>query len=303
MALQVIRQEILEKMEESVEGFVKQTRVKCAMVADKSGQLITQVGFTASLDLRSLAALVSGIFVSGEELAKILGESHFVVLYHEGRKMSIFFSLIGSDYIFVAIFDDRTNMGIVQLYSNEVKEALGPILEEESRAEAAALAEKAVFNPSIAEEGLLNDDELDGFFQQGLDEDEDLSLYSLAEEEGTEEAQETEEPEEGPLDAFDLGAEAEEMPEEEEAEEEREDELAALMEPGSDAEEAEETEEEEAVADSLDDLFHFESEEDQATGDELSKLFDDITMEEGPSEEGEKNVESLRDGLDDLFNL
>jgi len=297
MALQVIREEILKKMEESVEEFVQQTRVKCAMVADKSGQLITQVGFTASLDLRSLAALVSGIFVSGEELAKILGESHFVVLYHEGRKMSIFFSLIGLDYIFVAIFDDRTNMGVVQLYSNEVKEILAPVLEEEERAATAALGMASSSETSMSGEGLLNDEELDGFFQQGLDDEDDLSLYSLAEEEETGE-------EESPLAAVDLDSE-----EEQPAEEER-DELAAFMESGLDAEEAEEVpqeegsaQEEEAVVDSLDDLFHFDSEEDQATGDELSRLFDDITMEEAPSDEGEKDVESLRDGLDDLFNL
>jgi|GEM_PF-556081 len=313
MALQVIREDILKKMEDSVNGFVKQTHVKCAMVADKSGQLIMQVGFTASLDLRSLAALVSGIFVSGEELAKILGESHFVVLYHEGRNMSIFFSLIALDYIFVAIFDDRTNMGVVQLYSNEVKEALAPVLEEAEETTKGAREASNALDLASAEQ-LLDDDELDGFFQQGLDDDLEAALISEIQEE--EEGEEEEEAEER--------MEEEEIAEPEEEvkaaevtpgvpdslQEERDEDMAALLEWANESEDVERieepervSEEEAAVVDNLDDLFQFGSEEDEVTGDELSKLFDDITMEEEPAEEGEDDVKSLRDGLDDLFDL
>ena len=68
----------------------------------------------------------------------------------------------------------------------------------------------------------------------------------------------------------------------------------------------ESAEEEAPLGDSLDDLFSFGEEDGSTDGDELSKLFDEITLgdeDEDESEDEEADLKSLREGLDDLFDL
>lgn len=274
MALQVIRGDLLGQIEACIDRFVKQTKVKCALVADKSGQLITQVGFTASLDLRSLAALVSGIFVSGEELARLLGESHFVVLYHEGRHMSIFFTLVASEYIFVSIFDDRTNMGVVQLYAKDVKDELAPLM---AAGEAEALAEnpgRGAAADKEAADAVIDEEGLEAFFSQDMSGDEEEAV-------------------EGPEDAFEL-KDPIKVP------------VAEARPSRPPVEEKKATKSGGALGhESLDDLFGFGEEKETSSGDELSRLFDQIASEESdaPSDKNAVDQKSLREGLDDLFNL
>ncbi len=94
---------------------------------DNDGDLITRQGFSHSLDTTALAALLAGSFASTKEIARLVGEPEFSVLFHQGKKDHIHMSLVGERSILVVIFDDRTTIGMVRLYAKEASAELTKI--------------------------------------------------------------------------------------------------------------------------------------------------------------------------------
>ncbi len=124
----VIYEEEIEKIEKTLSRLMKNSQAKCALLVDKDGHLITRQGFTHSLDTTALAALLAGSFASTKEIARLVGEPEFSVLFHQGKKDHIHVSLVGERSILAVIFDDRTTIGLVRLYTKQTSEELTTIL-------------------------------------------------------------------------------------------------------------------------------------------------------------------------------
>lgn len=96
-------------------GFLRESEAKCAILVDRDGQMLARQGFTQDLDTVSLAALTAGAIASTQEIARLLGEPEFAVLFHQGVHDHIHFSLVGSRAIMMTVFDDRTTIGLIRL--------------------------------------------------------------------------------------------------------------------------------------------------------------------------------------------
>jgi len=129
----VIYEEQIEKIEKALGRLIKDAQAKCVLLVDKDGHLITRQGFTQSLDTTALAALLAGSFASTREIARLLGEPEFSILFHQGKKDHIHITLVGERTILAVIFDDRTTIGMVRLYAKETAENLERILSSASR--------------------------------------------------------------------------------------------------------------------------------------------------------------------------
>lgn len=115
----VIYEEQIEKIERALDRLIKDAQAKCVLLVDKDGHLITRRGFTQSLDTTALAALLAGSFASTREIARLLGEPEFSVLFHQGKTDHIHITLVGDRTILAVIFDDRTTIGMIRLYAKE----------------------------------------------------------------------------------------------------------------------------------------------------------------------------------------
>jgi predicted regulator of Ras-like GTPase activity (Roadblock/LC7/MglB family) len=124
----IIYPEEIEKVDKALIKLIKGAEAKCALLVDKDGHLITRQGFTHSLDTTALAALLAGSFASTREIARLVGEPEFSVLFHQGKRDHIHISLVGERSILVVIFDDRTTIGMVRLYAKEISSELSEIL-------------------------------------------------------------------------------------------------------------------------------------------------------------------------------
>jgi predicted regulator of Ras-like GTPase activity (Roadblock/LC7/MglB family) len=124
----VIYEKEIEEIERALNQLVKNSQAKCALLVDKDGHLITRQGFTHSLDTTALAALLAGSFASTKEIARLVGEPEFSVLFHQGKKDHIHVCLVGERSILAVIFDDRTTIGLVRLYAKETSEKLAVFL-------------------------------------------------------------------------------------------------------------------------------------------------------------------------------
>ncbi|HMZ51371.1 roadblock/LC7 domain-containing protein [Candidatus Sumerlaeota bacterium] len=103
---------------------LKQSEAKCAMLVDADGKCLAKKGFTANIDTDALAALIAGSFASTRAMAKLVGETDFSVLFHQGERDHIHNILVDNNTILTVIFDDRTTIGMVRLYSKECSKSL-----------------------------------------------------------------------------------------------------------------------------------------------------------------------------------
>lgn len=126
----VIYEEQIEKINQLLTKLIKGAEAKCALLVDKDGHLITRQGFTHSLDTTALAALLAGSFASTKEIARLVGEPEFSVLFHQGKRDHIHINLVGERSILVIIFDDRTTIGMVRLYAKEIGGEMAAIFDE-----------------------------------------------------------------------------------------------------------------------------------------------------------------------------
>lgn len=156
----ILQEDEVREIEALISKMLKGSEAKCALLVDKDGHLITRQGFTHSLDTTALAALLAGSFASTREIARLVGEDEFSVLFHQGKKDHIHMSLVGERSILVVIFDDRTTIGMVRLYAKDAAKELGAVFE--------AIAEAG---PSGRPDGVSDDfasqaeDKLDDIFQ------------------------------------------------------------------------------------------------------------------------------------------
>ncbi|MFH2057112.1 MAG: roadblock/LC7 domain-containing protein [bacterium] len=116
-----------------ISKLLKGSEAKCALLVDKDGHLISRHGFTQTLDTTALSALMAGSFASTAEIARLVGELEFSVLFHQGKKDHIHMNLVGERSILAVVFDDRTTIGMVRLYAREAAEELERIFIETAK--------------------------------------------------------------------------------------------------------------------------------------------------------------------------
>jgi predicted regulator of Ras-like GTPase activity (Roadblock/LC7/MglB family) len=114
----------IEAIDAILAEFLRMSNARCALLVDKGGHMITQKGTTRSFDTDTISALVAGSFAATKEMARVLGEDEFTVLFHQGRSDNIQLSLVGDRTLFTVIFDDATTIGMVRLYAAETAKHL-----------------------------------------------------------------------------------------------------------------------------------------------------------------------------------
>jgi len=100
----------------------------CALLVDRSGNLIVNRGDPANLDVVALAALSAANFGATAEIAKLIGEDDFALLFHKGKNENIHFTKVGRGFILITLFGKDVSLGVIRLKTAKVTENLLPIL-------------------------------------------------------------------------------------------------------------------------------------------------------------------------------
>jgi predicted regulator of Ras-like GTPase activity (Roadblock/LC7/MglB family) len=124
----VITKKELEKIDLCLNKMISTSLAHSVLLIARSGQLISNHGDTLDIDVSALSALTAANFGATAEIAKLLGEEEFTLLFHKGRSENVYFSAIGEHVIMVTLFDDKTSLGLVRLRINQVNEELSRIL-------------------------------------------------------------------------------------------------------------------------------------------------------------------------------
>ena len=110
--------------------FLGDAGASAAILIDRSGQPLAQAFAGTELDTESIGALAAGAFSSTGALARLLGESEFSVLFHEGRHESLHVSAVDEQSILLAVFGESTTVGMVRLFAKEACGSIAAILGE-----------------------------------------------------------------------------------------------------------------------------------------------------------------------------
>ncbi|NUP96290.1 MAG: roadblock/LC7 domain-containing protein [Planctomycetaceae bacterium] len=135
------------RLDGELDAFLELSNAKAALLVDKEGHLVTRRGEPLQTgSLESVAALIAGSFAATREMARLLGESQFTSLFHQGQRDSIQLQLIGERTLLGVLFDERTNLGLVRYYGAETSRNLTTIFDEiTSRPEGSGAALPADF--------------------------------------------------------------------------------------------------------------------------------------------------------------
>lgn len=101
-----------------LERFVRESRVRLAVVMDATGRVLTRHGTAAGLDLAGFASLGAGIQSASGELARLLGQPKFEQLYQGASDHQLFLAPLDTgagELLLAAVFGSEATIGMVRV--------------------------------------------------------------------------------------------------------------------------------------------------------------------------------------------
>jgi predicted regulator of Ras-like GTPase activity (Roadblock/LC7/MglB family) len=150
-----------QKITGHLTALLKESNARCALLVDRTGQLLASSGEQLSFDPTAFASLTAADFSANDQLAKMIGEPEFASLFHQGEKESMYLADVARRVILVVLFDQRTTVGMVRLRVKQTVADLSAVFAEMFKRAASADM------PGTDRTGLLEgaEDEIDKLFE------------------------------------------------------------------------------------------------------------------------------------------
>lgn len=123
------REEDFKAISDHMNALLRETNVKSLLLVDRAGQVVATVGDAPTFDPQAFASLTAADFSANDQLAKMIGEHEFSSLFHQGEKESMYLADVAHRVILVALFDNRTTLGMVRLKVKNTVEELTRLFE------------------------------------------------------------------------------------------------------------------------------------------------------------------------------
>lgn len=114
---------LVEALRPPIAEFVRESRVRIALLINGSGQVMAQHGFTRSYEVMNVASLAAAAHASARALAEMTNAKNWNHLHHAGKERQLFLAPVKTpvaELILVAIFDSDSSLGLVQLFFEQL---------------------------------------------------------------------------------------------------------------------------------------------------------------------------------------
>ncbi|MBN1180459.1 MAG: roadblock/LC7 domain-containing protein [Anaerolineae bacterium] len=163
----VLTTEQAERIDECLARMAYESEAKCIILADMTGQLISERGQLEEMHTQVLSALAAGELAATNEMARLVGEkARFKLMLHEGERNSVYLSDVGEQLILVIVFQVGTPIGLVRMILKQAVDELAPILVE---AREAGVSRESINNTLDGDFAKLLESELDSSLEFGGD--------------------------------------------------------------------------------------------------------------------------------------
>lgn len=116
-----------QQIERILQNFLFESSARCALIVDRTGQLVTTVGERPEFDSTAFASLAAADFSANDQLASMIGEQEFSSLFHQGERESMYLADVARRVILVVLFDDRATLGMIRIKVKSVVRELTEI--------------------------------------------------------------------------------------------------------------------------------------------------------------------------------
>ncbi len=113
-----------------LQDFLIGSGARCALLVDRTGQMVTSAGEAPQFDAVAFASLAAADFSANDQLAALIGEDEFSSLFHQGERDSMYLADIAKRIILVVIFDKRATLGMIRLRTRSVVGELAQIFRQ-----------------------------------------------------------------------------------------------------------------------------------------------------------------------------
>jgi predicted regulator of Ras-like GTPase activity (Roadblock/LC7/MglB family) len=130
---------VVSALERPIHDFIRESRVRIALLINSAGQVLAQHGFTRSYEVMNVASLAAAAHASARALAQMSEAARWTHMHHAGKERQLFLAPIRTpvvELILVAIFDHDTSLGIVQLFFDRFGKTIANLPELQERMEA-----------------------------------------------------------------------------------------------------------------------------------------------------------------------
>ena len=125
----VLEESKIEGLEAILDQLIKEGGASFALLTDLAGNMICSAGDT-SLDSTSLAVLSAANFAATREIAKIIGEKEFSLLFHKGENENIHFTHIPPEFLLIVLFKPHISLGLLRLKTDAVRKNVQSFLKD-----------------------------------------------------------------------------------------------------------------------------------------------------------------------------
>src|ERR687888_962260 len=92
-----------KQIQTHLQAFLRDSNARCALLVDRNGQLVATVGEQPHFDPTAFATLTAADFSANDQLARLIGESEFNSLFHQGEQESMYLVDIARRVILVIL--------------------------------------------------------------------------------------------------------------------------------------------------------------------------------------------------------
>lgn len=150
-----------QRIDRLLQSFLYDSNARCALLVDRTGQLVTSAGEKPAFDTTAFSSLAAADFSANDQLASMIGENEFSSLFHQGEKESMYLADVARRVILVVLFDNRTTLGMIRIKVKGVVRELSEIFREMFDRSAAAPQSARVVEAGFVDEA---EDEIDRLF-------------------------------------------------------------------------------------------------------------------------------------------
>ncbi|MGC8719653.1 MAG: roadblock/LC7 domain-containing protein [Thermodesulforhabdaceae bacterium] len=124
----ILTEEKQARINELIDRELIKNGVEHVFLVDMAGTLIVEKGNYPLEDVLPLAALSAANFGATAEIARLVGEEDFTLLFHKGEKYNLHFSKIGDQFILVILFGKNVSLGLIRYKINRISDEMLSIL-------------------------------------------------------------------------------------------------------------------------------------------------------------------------------
>lgn len=119
----------IDKITNLLDRILREGGASYCILTDLAGNLICKRG-SNPLDATTLAVLSAANFAATKEIAFLMGEEDFSLLFHRGQKENVHFTKINPEIILIVLFKPDISLGLLRLKVDSIKEEIQRLLEQ-----------------------------------------------------------------------------------------------------------------------------------------------------------------------------